>query len=545
MINQKLQYLLVGKSTNFAQLLKGLTALDAKIQLAHVVSNKKHIENAFKALNDIDIIFVSDDAHPPIKLLADLIQQYSPSTAVVIITQKTASMPLKYLFKGVGFAKLNVKIVDAVTAVNLQNISQASKSNQHFKQCKSLLATAEQRNSWLLDSSSEAIAYISTNTHAYANTTYLALFGIDSLQSLQKVRPTDLIVSDEAGIFEAFLKYQAKHHMLSHTLMLTMQGFKKNPFRANVHAVPSVYKGKKCWQLWVHKIGQAVSEGDRINELRKNRFQLTSDKAITERKNPFDDLNKDLINKKEKADVKLILKGIIKRQEARLSALKLAPLRSQINKQNTYQAHYMLSLKVPVAQKKGVDDLLFSSSEDNSYRRRQIFWDKVKVARLIQLLSRKRGVNNNYFISLSNSSIANPEFTRWMLRSLKSLGVKSKSLTIMIPSELDPKSVKSTLEFANNLKALHCNMALNSFTVQSNVLKVIRFIKPEFIRLSLEWVKEIESDENKKTALSHLLRQLERKKIQVIAPCSLSEEMRQMFIFSGVSFCQERTTKSA
>ncbi len=545
MKNQKLQYLIVGKSTNFAQLLKDLAEQDEIIQLTHVVSNKKHIEKAFKVISGINIIFVSDDAHPPLNFIADLIRQYTPNTAVVIITQKTASTPLKPLFRGVGFAKLNVKNIEDIIAVDLLNIIQASKSNQHFKRCKNLLATAEQRNTWLIDSSSEAVAYISTNAHAYANTTYLALFGIDSLHSLHKVRPTDLIESDEAGVFQAFLKFQSKHHKLSHTLLLTMKSLKQSSFRVNLHAIPSVYKGKKCWQLWVHKIDQSTTENDRINNLRKETFQLTTANEITGRKNPFDELNKDLINKKEKADVKLILKGIVKRQEARLSAHKLVSLASQYNKKDPYHAHYILSLKVPIAQMKGVDDLLFSSPENNSDGRRRIFWDKVKVARLIQLLSKKSGLNNNYFITLSSESIVDQDFTRWILERLKSLGIKSRDLTIMIPSELDLKELKLILGFVKSLKDQQCKIALSDFTVKSNVVKVIRHIKPDFIRLSLNWVKEIESDESRQRALSQLLRQFEVKGISVIAPCSFSAEMRKMFVFSGVSFCQERTTKSA
>ncbi len=545
MKKQKLQCLIVGESTNFTQLLEGLASLGISIQLTYVANDNNHIEAALKAKNNLSIIFVSDDAKPLLKFISDLTRQYTPSTIVVIVTKKTASIPFKRLFKGVDFAKLNVKSSDAVRALHLQNIVKVAERNQLFKQCKRLLVTAEQRNMWLLDSSAEAIAYISTDSHAYANTAYLALFGIDSLQILKKVRPADLIVKDESGIFGAFLKYQAKHHMLSHTLLLSMKGLKQSAFRASVHAIPSVYKGKKCWQLWVHKINRTVTESDRRKDLRKERFQLPSVKVASSRENPFDDLNKEIINKKKKADIELIMKGIIKRQEVGLSAQKLVSLASQLNKVDIYPAHYMLTLKVPVAQKKGVDDLLFSSPKNNENGKRKIFWDKVKVARLIQLLSRKKGQKNNYFITLESASIANSNFTRWMLQSLKTLGVRSKNLTIMIPSELQVEDLKTTLEFVRALKKLKCNIALNDFTVKSNVIKIIRFLKPEFIRLSLDWVKEIESDERRKNALSILLRQLEVKSIQVIAPCDFSAEMKKMFIFSGVSFCQERTTKSA
>jgi len=550
MRNQKLQCLLVGKSINFIQLVKALTALDTRVQLKNIVLTKAHVKAALKFDNRPKIMFVSDKVHPSLKLLAGLIRQHSSNVIVVIVTQKTASTPIKRLFNGVEFTKLNINDNNAATALHLNNIVQMAKNNLHFRQCKRLLAIAEQRNIWLLDSSSEAIAYISIDTHIYANATYLTLFGIDSLQVLNKVGPKNLIVNNETGIFDSFLKYQAKHHVLSHTLQLSMKGLRNSSFRASVHAIPTVYEGNKCWQVWVRQTNKTPTknnsaESNKTELLRKKELQLMSSEKITEEKNPFDGLSKELIEKKKKADSDLIFKGIINRQDAKLFALKLVPLTSQANKQDTYHSHYILSLQVQAAQRKGVDDLLFLSADRSATKRRQLFWDKVKVTRLIQLLSRKNRLHDNYMIALSNASISNPDFTRWMLRNLKYLGAKASNLTIMIPSDLDETEVKVTLEFVKNLKKRHCKIALNNFTVNSNILNFIRYIKPDFIRLSLDWVKEIGSDERRKNALSNLLRQLEMKNIQVIAPCGFSTEMRKMFVFSGVSFCQERTTKLA
>jgi PAS domain-containing protein len=543
MRNQKLHCLLVGKSTNFIQLVKALTALDTRVHLRNVGRTKKQIEAVLKSANGPRVVFVSEEAHPPLALLADLIRQYRSNAIVVIVTQKTASIPIKRLYNGVEFTKLNIKDNNDLTFLHLRNIIRATKNNQQFRQCKKLLAIAEQRNIWLLDSSSEAIAYISTDAHYYANTAYLALFGIDSSQILHELKPKDLIVNDEARIFCAFLQYQTKHHMLSHTLLLSMKSLKHNTFRASMHAIPSVYKGKKCWQVWVHQTNRTAIKNDKITSLRKE--GLKSPQKLAEEKNPFDDLHKELSDKKKKADIDLIQKGIIKRKDANLFALKLVSLKSHANKQDAYHSHYILTLHVPVGQRKGVDSLLFRSLDRNETKKRQLFWDKVKVARLIQLLSRKNRLYDNYIIALSDASIANPDFIQWMLKSLKYIGIRSRNLTVMIPSELETKEVKTTLEFVRRLKKQGCKIALNDFTVKSNILKIIRYIKPDFIRLSLDWVKGIESDESQKNALSNLLRQLEVKNIQVIAPCTFSAEMRKMFVFSGVSFCQERTTKTA
>ncbi len=549
MRNQKLHCLLVGRSTNFSELIRVLSASSANVRLSEVVRTKKHAIAALKAIRGPSIAFVSDEALFPLNLLANLIQTYNPSTIVVVVTQKTASIPLKKLYKGTEFTKLNIKNTtisnDAVMPLHLSNIIQIAQSKQQFRQCKSLLANAEQCNTWLVDSSHESVAYISKDFHLYANTAYLALFDIESMQALRSLSIKDLIVSDEVGLFDAFLKYQTKHYKLSHTLLLSMRDTAKNDFRASIHVTPSVFKGKQSWQLWVHRISQSKTVKGRNNTLKKEAFPLIVTQKLSSAKNPFDELNKELSDKKKKADANLILKGIIKREDANLSALKLTSLSSHLNQQDVYPSHYILSLKVPVAQRKAVDDLLSRSFTKNTDNKRQIFWDKLTVFRLTQLLLRTTKLKDNYLLPLTKASTSDPEFTQWMLKNLHLLGAKSRNLTIMIPSQLENKDVKRTIDFVNNLKKHHCNVALNDFTSESNILKILRFIKPNFVRLSLEWLRQVESDEKRKNSLSSLLRQFETKNIQVIAPCSFSMEMRTLFVFSGVSFCQERTTKTA
>jgi len=543
MRNQKLQCLLIGTSSTFTNLVKALSALETKIQLRQVASTKKHVASALRAMNGTSIVFVSDEAPFPFVLLSDLIGQLNPHAIVVIITEKTTSTSLQKLFNKTQFAKLNVKQNNPQTQLLLSNLIQVAEDKEKFRKCKSLLNVAEKRCVWLVDSSSEAIAFVSRDLHLYANTAYLALFGIDSIEKLQITSVKDLILKDETEIFDDFLKYQIKHKKLSHTLLLSMKNKTGIGFRANVHAIPSVFKGQKCWQLWVHKLNRVITDAERKEELRKESF-MSSEPQEKLQGNPFGALSKELSEKKKKADSDLILKGIIKRKEASISAIKLVSLNGIENKKDVFHSHYILSLNVPVAQRKGVDNLLFRSTEVNWSNKRQIFWDKVKVSRLIQVLSKKRKSDDNYILTLSNASICNPTFTQWMLKSLRHLGNKTKNLTVMIPAHLDSKERKCAADFVQNLKLKQCQIAINEFTPSSNVLKMLRHLKPNIVRLSLEWVRELESDEKREIALGSLIRQLESRNIQVIAPCGFSSEMRKLFVFSGASFCQERSTKT-
>lgn len=545
MRNQKHQCLLIGKSSIFTNLVKVLGALETKIQLRQAVHTKQQVAVALKSMKGASIVFVSDESPFPFPLLSNLISQFNRNAIVVIITQKTASTSPQKLFNRTHFAKLNVKKNNSQTQLLLRSLIQLAEDKEQFRKCKSLLSIAEKRCQWLVDSSSEAIAFISKDLHLYANTTYLALFGFESMQALRAESIKNLIVKDEAEIFDSFLKYQIAHQQLSHTLLLSMKDSKGIGFRVNLHAIPSVLKGQKCWQLWVHKLNTVVTESKSKEELRKESYKLSNSRENLQG-NPFEGLNKELSEKKKKADSDLILKGIIKRKEVSITALKLVSLDNKPeSKADSFHSHYILSLNVPVAQRKAVDDLLFRSTEIDWSHKRQIFWDKVKVARLIQVLSKKIKSDDNYLITLSHASICNPVFTQWMLRSLKHLGKKSKSLTVMIPSQLESKERDSTVEFVQNIKLRQCQIALNEFTPSASGLKMLGRLRPSFVRLSLEWVRKLESNEKNKIALGSLIRQLEERKVQVIAPCSFSSEMRKIFVSSGASFCQERSTNTA
>jgi len=102
MRNQKLQCLLLGRATNFIQMAKALTALDTSVQLRSIDPTKKKIEASLKLVNDIPlIVFVSDENPPHLKVLADLIRQHCSNAIIVIVTQKTTSIPINTLYSGI------------------------------------------------------------------------------------------------------------------------------------------------------------------------------------------------------------------------------------------------------------------------------------------------------------------------------------------------------------------------------------------------------------------------------------------------------------
>jgi len=531
-----LQCLFVGEQSKvYNDLLIALKGFGLNLQVKLVDADKKSVARGLKKLNVASLVFISDEVSFSVETLSDLVWQYASDTIVVIITEKTISTSLKKPFNNTQFSKLHFDKVSDATNLHLQYLIEAVQIKWDFRRCKRLLGVSEKRCQWLMDSSNEAIAFISRDLHLYANTSYLGLFDINSIHELPALSVAELVVDDEYDLFKSFLKKQTLRHDMNRSLVLSLRKTNGKTFRANIHAIPSVFKGNKCLQLWVHP----------LNKFELNRME--DDQLITRDQTdaaPIESAHTDNVLEKQKSTPASILRGIIKRKEATISAQKLVDMKPNKNRHEKGVFNHMLSLKVPVAQRAGIDDLLFESGGINLEENRQIFWDKVKLTRLLQILINKKSIDVNLFVRLSEASLLDKSFAEWFLPGLKRIGDKASHLTFLLPSELSQNQAKPFIRFVEALRKSNCHIALDDFSVSERSLRLLKHTRPEYVRLSLPWVKQIEGNSERELALGSFIRQIEAKKIKVIAPCSFSTDMRKLFALSGVSFCQERTSKT-
>jgi EAL domain-containing protein (putative c-di-GMP-specific phosphodiesterase class I) len=133
----------------------------------------------------------------------------------------------------------------------------------------------------------------------------------------------------------------------------------------------------------------------------------------------------------------------------------------------------------------------------------------------------------------------------WLVPGLRRVGRKAANITFFLPSQVDENQMKSTLVLVKRLRRFGCKVALDGFIVAPNSNVLLKHVLPEYIRLSLPWTRQIQGNEAREIGLSSIIRQLESRHIQVIAPCDFSIEMKRLFTLSGASFCQERSIKNA
>jgi len=139
------------------------------------------------------------------------------------------------------------------------------------------LGDIEDRYTLLLDSSSEAIAYIHEGLHIYANRAYLELFRFESFEELEGMSMLDLLSgSEQAPDLKKVLKALARDEIPKDAMIFNAHRQDGDTFKAMVKFSPARLGGENCAQLLVREeVHQADPELARELEKLKTSDMLT------------------------------------------------------------------------------------------------------------------------------------------------------------------------------------------------------------------------------------------------------------------------------
>lgn len=139
------------------------------------------------------------------------------------------------------------------------------------------LAEIEDRYTLLLDSSSEAIAYLHEGLHVYANGAYLEMFGYPDLENLEGLSILDLLTSPDHQVdLKAVLRALAHDEIPDDSLPLTAHGHDGDTFEVTVAFSPARYNGENCIQMLVR---EQLAEMD--PEMQQELQKLRTTDAVT------------------------------------------------------------------------------------------------------------------------------------------------------------------------------------------------------------------------------------------------------------------------
>lgn len=140
------------------------------------------------------------------------------------------------------------------------NQIESLKARRDARQALQNLEDIEARYSLLLDSSSEAIAYLHEGLHIYANPAYLDLFGFISFDELEGLSMLDLFTpTEEAPDLKKVLRALSRDDIPREAMTLNAHRKEGNTFTATVSFSPARYGGEYCAQMLVR---EQVSQSD-------------------------------------------------------------------------------------------------------------------------------------------------------------------------------------------------------------------------------------------------------------------------------------------
>ena len=111
------------------------------------------------------------------------------------------------------------------------------------------LRETERRCDALLDSSTDAIAYVHEGMHVRANQSYLDTFGYDSFDDLLGLPLLDMIDAANADEMKALLRGQAQQGKFPAQLTLRARRADETRFDATVEFAPATFEGERCLQI--------------------------------------------------------------------------------------------------------------------------------------------------------------------------------------------------------------------------------------------------------------------------------------------------------
>ncbi len=131
----------------------------------------------------------------------------------------------------------------------------AHKDRKKMRRFKVSLNETEKRCSLLLNSSRDAIAYVSEGMHVYANKTYLDKFGYKDFDDFEGMTILDLVHPDNQNDFKEFLRSFSNGNNEDSSIEIKMLGGEDNSqeFDATLDMTHATIDGEECIQIQIRE----------------------------------------------------------------------------------------------------------------------------------------------------------------------------------------------------------------------------------------------------------------------------------------------------
>jgi diguanylate cyclase (GGDEF)-like protein/PAS domain S-box-containing protein len=131
----------------------------------------------------------------------------------------------------------------------LQREFDSLQTRRQVRRLETSLRESERRCDALLDSSTDAIAYVHEGMYVRANSAYLETFGYDNFDDLLGLPVLDMIDPANADEFKTLLRGHARQEKMPSQLALRARRADGSLFDATVEFAPATFEGEPCLQI--------------------------------------------------------------------------------------------------------------------------------------------------------------------------------------------------------------------------------------------------------------------------------------------------------
>lgn len=204
-----------------------------------------------------DLLLIDTDQATDPAAIAQSARSVDPDVAIILVSKDPAAAVRTAAEIG---ARDTVTYVDTDRlALVVQREYHARKLARDLATTRRLLAEAEDRNNALINTSSDAFAYVHHGMHVRANPAYVSLFGFTDMADLEGLPIMDLLAPAERKHFKGVLR-DIDHSPGIHQVETVAQSEAGESFPVKMTFCPARVDGEPCTQVLVHDLRPTAAQ---------------------------------------------------------------------------------------------------------------------------------------------------------------------------------------------------------------------------------------------------------------------------------------------
>jgi len=164
-------------------------------------------------------------------------------------------------------------------------------------------------------------------------------------------------------------------------------------------------------------------------------------------------------------------------------------------------------------------------------------WIAVHALRVAVERSKTRE-GTRVFLRLSDQSLADPQFGAFLAKTLAELHVPKGALVLQVAEKSAVKHLKETQAIAASAQQLGCGFAIEHFGIGHESLRLLDYLKPDFVKVDGSYMAVIGHDERKRAFVKELIAAVKAAGILTIAERVENANVMALLWQLGADFIQ-------